>query len=45
MVHPYMGRKAQRAMVVQALRAAIDSNYAIRDEDNFFNLQMTFTNP
>ena len=35
---PYMGRKAQRNMVVQSLRAAIDSNTAIRDEDNFFNL-------
>jgi hypothetical protein len=35
---PYMGRKAQRAMVVQAMKAAIDSNTAIRDEDNFFNL-------
>lgn len=35
---PYMGRKAQRAMVVQALRAVIDSNGAIRDEDNAFNL-------
>lgn len=35
---PYMGRKAQRAMVVEALRAAIDSNTGIRDEDNFFNL-------
>lgn len=35
---PYMGRKAQRAMVVRALRAAIDTNTAIRDEDNFFNL-------
>jgi len=35
---PYMGRKAQRAMVVQAMRAAIDTNTAIRDEDNFFNL-------
>ena len=38
---PYMGRKAQRAMVVQALRAAIDTNTAIRDEDNFFNLMAT----
>ncbi len=38
---PYMGRKAQRAMVVQAMRAAIDSNTAIRDEDNFFNLIAT----
>jgi len=36
---PYMGRKAQRAMVVQALRSAIDTNTDIRDEDNFFNLQ------
>jgi len=35
---PYMGRKAQRAMVVKAMKAAIDSNTAIRDEDNFFNL-------
>jgi hypothetical protein len=38
---PYMGRKAQRAMVVQAMRAAIDSNTAIRDEDNTFNLIAT----
>lgn len=38
---PYMGRKAQRAMVVQALKAAIDTNTAIRDEDNFFNLIAT----
>lgn len=35
---PYMGRKAQRAMVVESLRSAIDTNLAIRDEDNFFNL-------
>jgi len=35
---PFMGRKAQRAMVVQAMRSAIDSNTAIREEDNFFNL-------
>lgn len=35
----YMGRQAQRAMVVAAMRAALDSNQAIRDEDNFFNLQ------
>jgi hypothetical protein len=35
---PYMGRKAQRAMVVQAMRAVIDTNTAIRDEDNAFNL-------
>jgi hypothetical protein len=38
---PYMGRKAQRAMVVQAMRASLDSNTAIRDEDNFFNLIAT----
>jgi hypothetical protein len=35
---PFMGRKAQRAMVVQAMRAAIDTNSALRDEDNAFNL-------
>jgi len=35
---PYMGRKAQRAMVVKALKSAIDTNLEIRDEDNFFNL-------
>ena len=38
---PYMGRKAQRAMVVESLRAAIDTNTAIRDEDNYFNLLAT----
>jgi len=38
---PYMGRKAQRNMVVIALRSAIDTNQAIRDEDNFFNLMAT----
>jgi hypothetical protein len=38
---PYMGRKAQRAMVVQALRSTIDTNVGIRDEDNFFNLMAT----
>ena len=38
---PYMGRKAQRAVVVQGLKSAIDSNTAIRDDDNFFNLQAT----
>ena len=38
---PYMGRKAQRAMVVQSLRSVIDTNLAIRDEDNFFNLMAT----
>jgi hypothetical protein len=38
---PYMGRKAQRAMVVEALRSAIDTNTDLRDEDNFFNLMAT----
>jgi hypothetical protein len=35
---PFMGRKAQRAMVVAAMRSVVDTNNAIRDEDNFFNL-------
>ena len=35
---PYMGRKAQRIMVVKAMRQAVDTNTAIRDEDNQFNL-------
>ena len=34
----YMGRKAQRAMVVAGLKAAIGTNQTIREEDNFFNL-------
>ena len=38
---PYMGRKAQRNMVVKALREVIDTNTAIRDEDNAFNLIAT----
>jgi hypothetical protein len=33
-----MGRKAQRTMVVQALKAAISTNMSIREEDTFFNL-------
>jgi hypothetical protein len=37
----YMGRKAQRNTVVKALRATMDTNQAIRDEDNFFNLMAT----
>jgi len=37
----YAGRKAQRAMVVESLRSSIDTNYAIRDEDNYFNLIAT----
>jgi len=35
---PYMGRFAQRNMIVKALKAAIDTNTDIRDEDTFFNL-------
>ena len=35
---PYMGSQAQRAMVVKALAATINTNTAILDEDNFFNL-------
>jgi hypothetical protein len=35
---PYMGRKAQRAMVVKALNSAVSTNTTIRDEDNAFNL-------
>jgi hypothetical protein len=38
---PYMGRQAQRNMVVKSLRSAIDTNTDIRDEDNFFNLMAT----
>jgi len=38
---PYMGRKAQRAMVVESLRSVIDTNLSIRDEDNYFNLIAT----
>ena len=37
----YAGRKAQRAMVVKALNAVIETNTSIRDEDNFFNLIAT----
>jgi hypothetical protein len=35
---PYMGRRAQRRMVVRAMAAAIVSNQDIRAEGNFFNL-------
>jgi hypothetical protein len=38
---PYMGRQAQREMVVKSLRSVIDTNNDIRDEDNFFNLMAT----
>jgi len=35
---PYMGRQAQRAIIVQALRGGVDSNTTIREEQNQFNL-------
>jgi hypothetical protein len=35
---PYMGRKAQRQMVVAALKAGIDANTEIREEQRQFNL-------
>ena len=38
---PYMGRKAQRAQVVRALKASIATNMSIREEDTFFNLMAT----
>ena len=34
----YMGRKAQRNLVVQAMKAAIGTNMAVREEDTFLNL-------
>lgn len=38
---PYMGSKAQRIMVVEALRAAVDANEQIREEAYFYNLIVT----
>lgn len=35
---PYMGRQAQRAIIVKALKAAIDTNTTIREEQNQFQL-------
>jgi hypothetical protein len=35
---PYMGRKAQRNLVVQAMKSALNTNQSIREEDTFFNL-------
>jgi hypothetical protein len=35
---PYMGRQAQRALIVQALKAGIDANVEIREEQRQFNL-------
>lgn len=38
---PYMGRKAQRNMIVKALKTTVDTSTQIRDEDTFFNLMAT----
>jgi hypothetical protein len=35
---PYMGRHAQRAIIVAALKSAIDSSTALREEQNQYNL-------
>jgi hypothetical protein len=35
---PYMGRKAQRAMVVAAMNSVVETNQDIRSEQFFFNL-------
>lgn len=35
---PYMGRKAQRNMIVQALKSTVDTSNQIRDEETFINL-------
>jgi hypothetical protein len=35
---PYMGRFAQRSLIVAALKSGIDSSTAIREEQNQFNL-------
>ena len=38
---PYMGRKAVRAMVVEAMKSSIDSNQELREEQRQFNLLAT----
>lgn len=35
---PYMGRKAQRAMVVKAMKVCIDTSIQMREDQTFFNL-------
>jgi hypothetical protein len=35
---PYMGRQAQREIIVQAMKQAIDTNASIREEQNSYNL-------
>ncbi len=39
--HAYMGRKAQRNMIVEAMKASLATNMAIREEDTFMNLLAT----
>jgi hypothetical protein len=38
---PYMGRQAQRAMIVAALKSGIDTNTDVREEQRQFNLMAT----
>ena len=38
---PYMGRQAQRAMIVAAMKSGIDTNVDIREEQRQFNLIAT----
>lgn len=38
---PYMGRKAQRALVVAAMKSSIDGNTDLREEQRVFNLIAT----
>ena len=38
---PYMGRQAQRAMIVAALKSGIDTNTDVREEQRQFNLVAT----
>jgi hypothetical protein len=38
---PYMGRQAQRALIVAAMKAGIDTNTDIREEQRQFNLLAT----
>ena len=38
---PYMGRQAQRSIIVAALKSGIDTNTAIREEQRQFNLIAT----
>jgi hypothetical protein len=35
---PYMGRQSQRILIVEAMKAAVDTNTQIREEQNSYNL-------